>query len=115
LGSARFELRQYDATLPPLETALGGLRPLLGDEPPETAALRAKVAWSQYYIGRYRESLATFMRASLAAPSSQKLHVGMGWCYIRLGQKDEARAAFQRALQLGPADEVAREALRRAS
>jgi tetratricopeptide (TPR) repeat protein len=114
LGSAYFELGQYDVALPHLEKALRGLRPLVGDEPPEATALRAKVAWSQYYVGRYREALATFVRASLADPTAQPLHVGMGWCYLRLGQKDDARSAFHRALKLAPGDEVAREGLRRA-
>jgi tetratricopeptide (TPR) repeat protein len=114
LGSAFFELGRYDVALPHLEKALRGLRPLVGNEPPEAAAVRAKVAWSQYYVGRYREALATFVRASLTDPASQPLHVGMGWCYLRLGQKDEARAAFERALKLAPGDDVAREGLRRA-
>jgi tetratricopeptide (TPR) repeat protein len=114
LGSALFELGQYDAALPLLEKALRGTRPLVGHDPPETSPLRQKVAWTLYYVGRYREALAMFIRANLAAPNSHQSLVGMGWCYMQLGQKGDARAAFQRALQLGPTDEAAREGFRRA-
>jgi tetratricopeptide (TPR) repeat protein len=114
LGSALFELEQYDAALPLLEKALSGTRPLLAREPPETTPLRHKVAWTLYYMGRYREALAMFIRTNLAAPNSHQPLVGMGWCYMQLGQKEDARLAFQRALQLGSTDEAAREGFRRA-
>ena len=114
LGSALFELGQYDAALPLLDKALRGTRPLVGHDPPETSPLRHKVAWTLYYVGRYREALAMFIRANLAAPNSHQSLVGMGWCYMQLGQKEDARAAFQRALQLGSTDEAAREGFRRA-
>jgi Tfp pilus assembly protein PilF len=115
LGSAQFELGQYDVALPTLEKALRRSRPLIGDEPVEAAALRAKVAWSLYYVRRYRDALATFTRASVAAPSAAELQVGIGWCHIQLGQKEQARGAFRRALQLGPGNEAALEGLRRAN
>jgi tetratricopeptide (TPR) repeat protein len=114
LGSALLELGDYENALPPLEKALHGSRGLVGEEPPETAAIRAKVAWNLYYLQRYREALQMFIRASLGTPDSYQLHAGMGWCYIKLGQKDDARAAFKRALQLRPDDEGVRDALRRA-
>jgi Flp pilus assembly protein TadD len=65
-----------------------------------------------YYLERDREALTMFIRASLAAPDSPQLQVGMGWCYLRLGQKDDARAAFQRAAKLGAFDEIVRAGLR---
>ena len=114
LGSALFELGQYDTALPLLERAHRETRRLLGADPPETAPLGHRVAWTLYYVGRYREALAMFIRANLAAPNSQQFLVGMGWCYMQLGQNGDALAAFQRALQLGPTDEAAREGLRRA-
>src|SRR5439155_17395260 len=114
LGSALFELGQYDVALLPLDQALRGSQPLLSKEPMEASVLRAKVAWSLYYLGRHREALAMFIRASLAAPDSYQYQVGMGWCYLKLGQKDDARAAFQRAMKLGPSDETVLEGLRRA-
>jgi len=115
LGSALFELGQYDVALPPLDQALRGSQPLLSKEPMEASVLRAKVAWSLYYLGRHREALAMFIRASLAAPDSHYFQAGIGWCYIQLGQKEQARTAFQRALLLGPGNEVVLEGLRRAS
>jgi tetratricopeptide (TPR) repeat protein len=114
LGSALLELGDYENALPPLEKALHGSRPLVGEEPPETAAIRAKVAWSLYYLQRYREALQMFIRASLGTPDSYQLHAGMGWCYLKLGQRDDARTAFKRALQLRPDDEGVRDGLRRA-
>ena len=114
LGSALLELGDYEGALEPLQKALRGSRRVIGDEPPETAAIRAKVAWTLYYLERYREALELFIRASLGTPDAYQLHAGMGWCYIKLGQKDDARAAFQRALRLRPADEALREGLRRA-
>jgi len=115
LGSAHFELGRYDVALPALEKALRRSQTLLGGEPVEGAALRTKVAWSLYHLRRYRDALAAFNRASVTAPSSPELQVGIGWCHIQLGQKEQARVAFQRALQLGPGNEAALEGLRRAS
>ena len=114
MGSALFALGQYEAALPLLDKALRGTRTLIGPDPPETTSLRNEVAWTLYYVGRYREALAMFIRVNLAAPSSHQSLVGMGWCYMQLGQKGDARAAFQRALQLRPTDEDAREGFRRA-
>ncbi|PYN89768.1 MAG: hypothetical protein DMD87_04285 [Candidatus Rokuibacteriota bacterium] len=115
LGSALFELRQYGAALPPLEQALRGSQPLIAKEPAEAQILRAKVGSSLYHVGRYREALAMFIRASLAAPDSPELQEAIGWCYIQLGQKQLAREAFQRALLLAPGNEAVVERLRRAS
>ena len=115
LGSTLFERGDYEAALAPLEKALYGHRRLEGPEPAEVTTLRAKMAWSLYYLERYREALAMFIRASLAAPGSHHLHVGMGWCYLSLGQKADARAAFQRAIRTEPNDQIVREGLRRAS
>jgi tetratricopeptide (TPR) repeat protein len=115
LGSALFARAQYEAALRPLEKALQESQRLVRAEPPELTALRGRMAWSLYYLERYREALAMFIRASLALPDAYPYQVGMGWCYLKLGQKDNARAAFQRALKLGPSDERLREGLQLAS
>ena len=107
-----FQRGDYELAIPPLEKALYRSQRLMGPEPPEVTTTRGKLAWSLYYLERDREALAMFIRASLAAPDSHQLQVGMGWCYLRLGQKDDARAAFQRAAKLGPVDEMVREGLR---
>jgi tetratricopeptide (TPR) repeat protein len=112
LGSAMFERSDYELAIPPLEKALYRSGRLMGSEPPEVTTMRGKLAWSLYYLERDREALAMFIRASLAAPDSHQLQLGMGWCYLRLGQKNDARAAFQRAAKLGPDDEIVREGLR---
>jgi len=115
LGSALFERGDYEAALPPLQRALEGYGRVAGPEPPEVTTLRGKIGWSLYYRERYREALAMFIRASLAAPTAQPFQVGIGWCYLQLGEQAEARAAFRRAEKLGPNDELVREGLRRAS
>ena len=115
LGSTFFERGDYEAALAPFEKALYGSRQLAGPEPAEVTTLRAKMAWSLYYLGRYREALAMFIRASLGAPGSHQLQVGMGWCYLSLGQKADALAAFQHATRTEPNDEIVREGLRRSS
>jgi tetratricopeptide (TPR) repeat protein len=115
LGSTLFERGDYEEALAPFEKALHGYGRLEGAEPAELTTLRAKMAWSLYYLERYREALAMFIRASLGAPGSHQLQVGMGWCYLSLGQKADARAAFQRAMRTEPDDEIVREGLRRAS
>jgi len=112
LGSAMFERSDYELAIPPLEKALYTSGRLMGPEPPEVTTMRAKLAWSLYHLKRDREALAMFIRASLAAPDSHQLQVGMGWCYLRLGQKDDARAAFEQAAKLGSDDEIVREGLR---
>jgi superkiller protein 3 len=114
LGSAQFELGRYDEALPPLQAALRRLQPLLGTEPPELAEVRAKTAWTLYYLGRYRDSIALFEKGIQASPDWHGLYNGLGWCHLKLGQKGEARAAFRRALTLKPDYPDALEGLRQA-
>ena len=115
LGSAQFELARYEAALPPLQTAMRRLEPLVGEEPADLPGVRAKIAWSLYYLGRYEDALSLFQRALRARPDWHGLHNGVGWCQLKLGRKVDARAAFQRALSLQPGYEDALEGLRRAS
>jgi tetratricopeptide (TPR) repeat protein len=115
LGSAQFELGAYDLALPHLQAAVKGLEPLAGPEPSGLPAVRAKLAWSLYYLERYREALVEFGKGLRTQPGLHGLHNGAGWCYLRLGQKERARAAFQRALALRPNYEDALEGLRQAS
>lgn len=114
LGSAQFELGRYDAALPPLQTVLGRLTPLAGQEPAELPGVRAKMAWSLYYLGRYREALALFEQGIRATPEWHGLYNGVGWCYLKLGDRARARSAFERALALKPDYDDAREGLRQA-
>lgn len=114
LGSAQFELGRYDAALPPLQTALRRLEPLAGPEPAELPGVRTKVAWSLYYLGRYREALALFEKGIRNAPDWHGLYNGAGWCYLKLGDRARARAAFERALALRPDYDDALEGLRQA-
>jgi tetratricopeptide (TPR) repeat protein len=112
LGSAQFDLGRYETALPPLQRALQQMSTLVGSETADVPGVRAKAAWSLYYLGRYREALATFERAIRFTPEGHGLHNGLGWCYLKLGEKDRARAAFERALALKPDYEDAREGLR---
>jgi tetratricopeptide (TPR) repeat protein len=112
LGTAQFELGRYETALPPLQTAVRRLTPLVGGEPSDLGEVRAKTAWTLYYLGRHKDALALFEQGIRAAPDWHGLHNGLGWCYLRLGEKARARAAFQRALGLKPDYEDAREGLR---
>jgi tetratricopeptide (TPR) repeat protein len=114
LGSAQFELARYEAALPPLQTAMRRLEPMVGEEPADLHGVRAKVAWSLFYLGRYGDALGLFQRALRARPDWHGLHNGVGWCQLKLGRKDDARASFQRALSLNPGYEDALEGLRQA-
>ncbi len=115
LGTAQFEIGRYEAALPHFQTALRRLEPLAGPDPSEVPSVRAKLAWTLYYLGRYREALSVFEQGIRATPDWHGLHNGAGWCYLKLGQKAQARAAFQRALTLKPDYDDAREGLRQAS
>jgi tetratricopeptide (TPR) repeat protein len=88
------------------------LEPLAGAAPPELAPVRAKLAWSLYYLERYPEALALFEKGIRMSPDLHGLHNGAGWCYLRLGRKPQARVAFQRALALRPEYPDAIEGLR---
>lgn len=112
LGSAHFELGRYETALPSFRKALGNMATLLGPEPPEAQSVRAKIAWSLYYLGRHREALGEFERALRSAPDGHGLHNGVGWALLRLGERAQARAAFQRALALRPGYADALEGLR---
>jgi tetratricopeptide (TPR) repeat protein len=115
LGSAQFELARYETALAPLQTAMRRLEPMIGKEPEDLPGVRAKVAWSLYYLGRYQDALGLFERALRARPEWHGLHNGIGWCQLKLGRKGDARVAFQRALTLKPGYEDALEGLRQAS
>jgi protein O-GlcNAc transferase len=115
LGSAQFELGRYEEALTQLQTAVRRLEPLVGDEPAELPAVRAKVAWSLFYLSRYQQALEVFERTLRSRPEWHGLHNGVGWCHLKLGQKAEARAAFQRALAIKPDYDDALEGLRQSS
>ncbi len=115
LGTAQFELGRYEPALPHLERAVRRLDPLVGEEPGDLPGVRAKLAWTLYYLARYREALSEFEKGLRARPDWYGLHNGIGWCHLKLGRKAEARAAFQRALTLRPGYEDAVEGLRQAS
>jgi len=115
LGSALFELAQYDAAFRRSRTRSAGPGPSLALSPRRRGHSGPRWPGASTIWGATARPWRCFVRASLASPDSHQLHVGMGWCYIKLGQKGDARTAFQRALQLGPGDEAAREGLRRVS
>jgi tetratricopeptide (TPR) repeat protein len=77
--------------------------------------VRAKIAWSLYYLGRYEETRVAFEQALREAPDWHGLHSGIGWTQLHLGRKAQARAAFEQALKLRPDYADAQERLRRAS
>jgi tetratricopeptide (TPR) repeat protein len=74
--------------------------------------VQAKVAWSLYHLGRYKEALVAFETGVRAGRDVHLFHAGMGWCYLRLQRVAEARAAFERALTLEPGYRDALDGLR---
>ncbi|MGH7264600.1 MAG: tetratricopeptide repeat protein, partial [Candidatus Rokuibacteriota bacterium] len=112
-GSTHLELGRHATALPFLQTALRRLEPLAGAKPAELPAVRAKVGWALYHLGRHQEALGHFETAVQARPQWHGLHVGIGWCLLELDRPAEAREAFRRALALRRDDPDALEGLRR--
>ena len=111
LGTAYFEAGLYASALPPLARARDRLAQLPGPESEELTQVRARIAWSLYYLRRYGEAAEAFKTALEAKPSWPGLHNGLGWSQVRLGQKADARRTFERALTIRPDDRDAAEGL----
>jgi tetratricopeptide (TPR) repeat protein len=115
LGSAEFELGRYATSLSHFRAALARLESGVVKGRPVGAGVRAQVAWSLYYLGRYDEAVEVFEKTIATQPDWYGLYNGAGWSYLRLGRKAEARDAFERALALKPGYDDAREGLRLAT
>lgn len=113
LGFTLFELRRYDEAAPALESALLSAPGRLEDSRPyDKGPIRAKLAWSLYYRGRYGEAREQFERGIREHPDWWGLYGGLGWTLLQLGDRPAARRAFEKALGLQPQYTDAREGMK---
>jgi len=116
LAYALFELGRYRDALPHLHrlTREAEVR-VFGQTVADAEELRSRYAWCLYYVGRYTEARAEFVKGIEARPTWHGLHSGLGWTYLKLGDRAKARESFQRALRLVPDYADARTGLAEAS
>lgn len=116
LAYALFELGRYRDALPELHrlTREGGYL-YYPDPKSGVEEVRSRYAWCLYYVGRYQEARAEFLKGIQANPNWHGLHGGLGWTYLKLGDRAKARESFQRALRLAPDYAEARTGLAEAS
>lgn len=113
LGFCLFELRRYAEAAPALESALLSAPARLGDlQPYDKGPIRAKLAWSLYYVGRYGQAREQFERGIGEHPDWWGLYGGLGWTLLQLGDRPAARRAFEKALNLQPQYPDAREGMK---
>ncbi len=95
-----FALGRYQEARPELRALLRegrGVGFLAGSD---VEPIRARYAWTLFYLGDYPAALQEFSRGIAARPEWAGLHNGLGWSYLRLGDRVHARQSFQRALEL---------------
>jgi len=127
-GSER-DLRQIIRMLPEDSRALNHLGYMLADQTtrfeealelleraiaisPDDPAIIDSIAWVQYKLGRYAESLANLRRAFVVFPDHEVAsHLGeVLWV---MGRKDEAVRVWEDALKATPDSELIKEAMER--
>ncbi len=62
--------------------------------------IRARHAWTLFYLGNYRGAQTQFTQGLAANPDWAGLHNGLGWALLRLGDRAQAAQSFKRALAL---------------
>jgi tetratricopeptide (TPR) repeat protein len=107
-----FELGRYAEALPHLErlTAEGEGGPL-SSPTSDVDEVRARLAWTLFYLGDFARARDQFRRGAAARPDWAGMHNGLGWSLLRLGDRASARAAFSRAITLLPDYADARDGL----
>lgn len=110
-----FELARYAEALPQLDRLIregegsAPSRPL-----PDVEEVRARLAWTLFYLGDYQRARGQFLKGLAVRPEWAGLHNGLAWTYLRLGDRLQAFASFRRALELQPDFADARDGLTQA-
>jgi Tfp pilus assembly protein PilF len=101
-----FELGRYAEALPHLTrlTREGERGVVQGPsrDPRDADAVRSRLAWTLFYLGKYEQARDEFSRGVAARPNWYGLHNGLAWTYLHLGDQKRARESFQRALRVKP-------------
>jgi tetratricopeptide (TPR) repeat protein len=96
-----YALERYDEARPLLARLVregegGGFQSPLAD----VDEVRARYAWTLFYLDDYAGARAQFAKALAAHPDWAGLHNGLGWASLRLGDRARAAESFRRALGL---------------
>ena len=112
LAYSLFELGRYAEALPQLERLTGeGEGSASHGLLPDVEEVRARLAWTRFYLGDYTRAREQFLRGLAARPEWAGLHNGLGWTHLRLGDRGQAATSFRRALALRPSFADARDGL----
>lgn len=107
-----FDLARYAEALPQLERLAGeGEGSASQGVPPDIEEIRARLAWTHFYLGNYTRAREQFLKGLTAQPEWAGLHNGLGWTHLRLGDRVQAANSFRRALALRPGFTDARDGL----
>lgn len=112
LAYSLYEQDKYQEALPHLERLTREGEPNgLQSAAPDLESVRSRLAWTLFYLGRYREARDQFQKGIAHQPEWYGLYNGLGWTYLKLGQRAPAWENFRRALQLKPDYADAKEGL----
>jgi Tfp pilus assembly protein PilF len=109
---ALFALERYEEARPLLATLVReGEKTFFQPARPDVEDVRARYAWTLFYLDDFQEAQAQFLRGLAAQPTWAGLHNGLGWTVLRLGDRAVAQRSFRQALALRPNFDDARQGL----
>jgi tetratricopeptide (TPR) repeat protein len=112
LAYALFALGRYDEARPLLETLVReGEKTLFSSALPDVEDVRARYAWTLFYLDDFQGARTQFLQGLAAHPTWAGLHNGLGWSVLRLGDRAGAQRSFQQALALRSDFDDARQGL----
>jgi Flp pilus assembly protein TadD len=101
LAYSLFALERYTEARPLLEALVReGEKTLFGSALPDEEDVRARYAWTLFYLDDLHGAQAEFLRGLAARPNWAGLHNGLGWTVLRLGDRAGAQRSFKQALAL---------------